>query len=47
MHKGDLDVVTELELDPFQKFTRLEEVFIMQKEPDWELQEMLKDAEVH
>ena len=47
MHKGDLDVVTELELDPFQNFTHLEEVFIMQKKPDWVLQEMLKNAEIH
>ena len=47
MHKGDLDVVTELELDPFQNFTHLEEVFIMQKNPDWVLQEMLKNAEIH
>lgn len=45
--KGDVEVVTDLELDPFQKFTRLEEVFIMRKEPDWITQEMLGNAEVH
>ncbi|MCI5600968.1 MAG: rod shape-determining protein MreC [Hallerella porci] len=47
LEKGDLDVVTNIEVAPFQKFTRLEEVFIMQKRPDWIVQEMLKNAEVH
>lgn len=47
LRKGDVEVVTELELEPFQKFTRLEEVFIMQKEPDWTAQEMSGSAEVH
>lgn len=47
LRKGDVEVVTNLELDPFQKFMRLEEVFIMQKEPDWITQEMLGNAEIH
>lgn len=45
--KGDLEVVTELKLEPFQKPTRLEEVFVMQKQPDWIVREMLGNAEVH
>ena len=47
LEKGDIDVVTNIEVEPFQKFTRLEEVFIMQKKPDWIVQEMLKSANVH
>lgn len=47
LRKGDVEVVTDLELEPFQKFTKLEEVFIMQKEPDWITQEMLGNAKVH
>ncbi len=47
LQKGDVEVVTDLELEPFQKFTRLEEVFIMQKEPDWMIREMIGNAQVH
>lgn len=45
--KGDLEVVTNLKLEPFQKPTHLEEVFVMQKQPDWIVREMLGNAEVH
>jgi rod shape-determining protein MreC len=47
LQKGDVEVVTDLELEPFQKFMRLEEVFIMQKEPDWMIREMIGNAQVH
>lgn len=42
IHKADLEVVRYIEVVPFQEFSFLEEVFVMQKEPNWIVQEMLK-----
>lgn len=43
IHQGDVDVMCHLSVEPFQNFSRLEELFIMQKEPDWTVQEMLAE----
>ena len=43
IHQGDVDVMCHLSVEPFQNFSRLEELFIMQKEPDWTVQEMLTE----
>lgn len=40
--KADLEVMRYMEVLPFQDFSLLEEVFVMQKEPNWIVQEMLK-----
>lgn len=42
IHKSDLEVMRNMEVLPFQEFSLLEEVFVMQKEPDWIVREMLK-----
>ena len=42
IHKADLEVMRDMEVVPFQEFSFLEEVFVMQKEPNWIVQEMLK-----
>ncbi|MCK9182547.1 MAG: rod shape-determining protein MreC [Fibrobacteraceae bacterium] len=47
LRKGDVDVVTHLEVAPFQEFTRLEELFIMEKEPDWIVRELLENDSIH
>jgi len=42
IHKSDLEVMRYMDILPFQEFSLLEEVFVMQKEPDWIVREMLK-----
>jgi rod shape-determining protein MreC len=32
-----------MDVKPFQEFSTLEEVFVMQKEPDWIIQELLDE----
>ena len=40
---SDLDVMRQMDVDPFQEFTVLEEVFVMEKEPDWIVKELLDE----
>lgn len=40
--KSDLDVVSQLVVNPFQDVTELEELFIMEMEPDWIVKELAK-----
>lgn len=42
IHKSDLEVMRYMDVLPFQEFSLLEEVFVMQKEPDWIVREMLR-----
>ena len=43
VRKADLDVMSLMDVKPFQEFSTLEEVFVMQKEPDWIIQELLDE----
>ena len=43
IRKSDLDVMSQMEVDPFQEFSILEEVFVMEKEPDWIVKELLDE----
>jgi rod shape-determining protein MreC len=43
VRKSDLDVMRQMEVNPFQDFSILEEVFVMEKEPDWIIQELLDE----
>ena len=43
VRKADLDVMSLMDVKPFQEFSTLEEVFVMQKEPDWIIQELLNE----
>ncbi|MDR1759485.1 MAG: rod shape-determining protein MreC [Fibrobacter sp.] len=42
VQKGDVDVMQQIKIDPFVNFARIEELFIMLKEPDWNVREMLE-----
>ena len=43
VRKADLDVMSLMDVEPFQEFSTLEEVFVMQKEPDWIIQELFDE----
>ncbi len=43
VRKSDLDVMRQMDVVPFQEFSTLEEVFVMEKEPDWIIQELLDE----
>ncbi|WP_405333068.1 rod shape-determining protein MreC [Fibrobacter sp.] len=43
IRKSDLDVMRRMDVEPFQDFTTLEEVFVMEKEPDWIVKELLDE----
>ncbi len=43
VRKSDLDVMRQMDVEPFQEFSILEEVFVMEKEPDWIIQELLNE----
>ena len=43
VRKSDLDVMRQMDVSPFQEFSILEEVFVMEKEPDWIIQELLHE----
>ena len=43
LRKADLDVMRQMDVVPFQEVSTLEEVFIMEKEPDWIIQELLDE----
>lgn len=43
VRRADLDVMRSLDVSPFQEVSSLEEVFIMQKDPEWVIQELLDD----
>ena len=43
VRKSDLDVMRQMDVSPFQEFTALEEVFVMEKEPEWIIQELLDE----
>ena len=43
VRKADLDVMSLMDVKPFQEFSTLEEVFVMQKDPDWIIQELLDE----
>ena len=43
IRKSDLDVMRQMDVEPFQDFTTLEEVFVMEKEPDWIVKELLDE----
>lgn len=43
VRKADLDVMRSMVVTPFQEFSALEEVFVMEKEPEWIIQEMLNE----
>lgn len=38
----DMEVLSLMEIKPFQEVSQLEEVFVMQKEPDWIVRELLE-----
>jgi rod shape-determining protein MreC len=40
---SDLDVMRQMDVEPFQEFSILEEVFVMEKEPDWIVKELLDE----
>ncbi len=42
IQKGDVDVMQQITIDPFVNFARIEELFIMLKESDWNVREMLE-----
>ncbi|MCQ2105200.1 MAG: rod shape-determining protein MreC [Fibrobacter sp.] len=43
VRKADLDVMRLMDVEPFQDFAMLEEVFVMEKEPDWIVKELLNE----
>jgi rod shape-determining protein MreC len=43
VRKSDLDVMRQMDVVPFQEFSALEEVFVMEKEPEWIIQELLDE----
>ena len=43
VRKADLDVMRLVDVVPFQDFSNLEEVFVMAKEPDWIIKELLNE----
>ena len=43
IRKSDLDVMCQMDVNPFQEFSILEEVFVMEKEPDWIVKELLDE----
>ena len=43
IRKSDLDVMRQMDVEPFQDFTTLEEVFVMEKDPDWIVKELLDE----
>ena len=43
IRKSDLDVMRQMDVEPFQDFTTFEEVFVMEKEPDWIVKELLDE----
>lgn len=43
VRKSDLDVMRQMDVVPFQEFSSLEEVFVMEKEPEWIIQELLDE----
>ena len=43
VRKSDLDVMRQMDVETFQDFTTLEEVFVMEKEPDWIVKELLDE----
>lgn len=42
IQQGDVDVMQQITIAPFLNFSRIEELFIMLRESDWNVQEMLK-----
>ena len=38
-----LDVMRQLDVEPFQEFSIMEEVFVLEKEPDWIVKELLDE----
>jgi len=43
VRKADLDVMRLMDVAPFQEFSTLEEVFVMEKDPEWIIQELLNE----
>ncbi len=43
VRQADLDVMRLMDVAPFQEFSTLEEVFVMEKEPEWTIQELLNE----
>lgn len=43
VRKADLDVMRLMDVEPFQDFAMLEEVFVMEKDPEWIIQELLNE----
>lgn len=43
VRKSDIDVMRRVVVRPFQELAKLEEVFVMEKEPEWIVQELLND----
>lgn len=43
VRKADIDVMRQMDVVPFQELSTLEEVFVMEKEPDWIIQELLDE----
>lgn len=43
VRKSDLDVMNQMDVEPFQDFSTLEEVFVMEKDPDWVIRELLDE----
>lgn len=43
VRKADLEVMSQMDVAPFQESYMLEEVFVMEKEPEWIIQELLDE----
>ncbi|MCR5377965.1 MAG: rod shape-determining protein MreC [Fibrobacter sp.] len=43
VRESDLDVMRLMDVAPFQEFSTLEEVFVMEKDPEWIIQELLDE----
>lgn len=43
IRSADLEVMRMMDVAPFQVFSKLEEVFVMEKEPEWIIQELLDE----